>query len=581
MTFANHLDTTHQKAIQLYQQGRFKEGLALLESVQKIAKQDPHLLNSLGMFHLALGAPDKAIKFYKKALKSLDRDPMIWANYAKALELSNKLNNAQQAYKKSLKLQPDNFAVLNNLSLILIKINQLDHVDSYLNKAISLRPNHPAGHCNLGIYFEACGDDEKALNAYQKAAELAPDAAIMQFYFAESLAANNRQEEAIDIYHKAITLNKNFADAYVSLGRKYIEIGQLEQAEKYLRKSLSLKIIPDAFFKLVLLNCLEKDDPIIAQMQDYSQTAPKDDQEAIHFGMASLFDHYKEYDKAFDHLEKANQIKRQKFDIKPKEVDIYFAALAKNVTSDLVKTLQINTENTTVTPIFIVGMPRSGTTLVEQILSKHEKVEGGGELPYLENAITAYAPNYFKGQIDLSADVLQKIRDDYLDHVQKRAKGKPYITDKLPKNFEHIGLIRIIFPDARLIHTQRDPLDICFSCYQQNFGSQLPHFYALDDIAFYYNHYARLMTHWSEEFGPHIYHLAYENLIEDQKGQTQALYDYCQLDFCDDHLNFHDQKRVVNTASYVQVRQPIYKKSVKRWKNYEAHLAPLMKALEL
>ncbi|NVK17726.1 MAG: sulfotransferase [Methylocystaceae bacterium] len=568
------INLTHQKAIQLYQQGHYQEGLMLLDPLLKFAKRDPHLHNSIGMFQMALGMFDKATATYKKATALLKTDPQIWANYARALELSDKKHNARKAYEKSLSLNPNNFAVLNNLALILIKSDQLDKVESYLQKAITLAPDQPASYNNLGLYYEKMQDHGSAMAAYQKAVEKGPETALFHFHLAESLARNDFHDKAISRYQEALKRDPNFALCYKSLGRRYMESGHLDLAEKNLRKALSLQPLSDAFYQLASLDVITKDDPLMDQMKTIFNTAGDEDKEQIGFALAKTLDNQGLYDQAFPYLLAANKIKRAKFKFTHKQTERYFRALKEQFQATTINDLKITT-SCNITPIFVLGMPRSGTTLVEQILAKHPDIQGAGELTFMEDAIKKYLPGYFNGEIKLDAAKLEHVREYYLSNLQKIAKGKHFVTDKLPLNFEQIGMIKTIFPNAIIIHTKRNPMDVALSCFMQSFGSTMAFIYDLKDIAFYYQQYQNLMSHWFDLFQDDIHTIAYEEIVQNIEGETTSLLKHCGLDYHKDCLSFYEQDRVVNTASYIQVRQPLYQKAINRWHNYENELSDL------
>jgi hypothetical protein len=241
-------------------------------------------------------------------------------------------------------------------------------------------------------------------------------------------------------------------------------------------------------------------------------------------------------------------------------------------------------------PIFIIGMPRSGTTLVEQILSSHPLVYGGGELETINHIVfnellkdvkrDDQLPSYSKQLERLDQHGAERLCDLYLAHISELAGDEPRVTDKMPGNFFHLGLIALLFPQARIIHCRRQPFDLCLSCYFQNFVG--PHYYAwnLENLGRYYQQYMRLMDHWRATLPIALLEVDYEEIVDDQEGVSRRLIDHCGLPWDEGCLDFHQNQRRVETASKWQVRQPIYRRSVDRWKNYEQFLGPLKQGLD-
>ncbi len=238
------------------------------------------------------------------------------------------------------------------------------------------------------------------------------------------------------------------------------------------------------------------------------------------------------------------------------------------------------------TPVFILGMPRSGTSLVEQILASHPQVHGAGELNNimrLESGmpdLVGGGKRFPDGLNKLTQEHVDELASHYLEHLAELSPDALRVTDKMPNNFLHLGTIQLLFPDARIIHCMRDPLDTCLSCYFQNFFAQHPYTNDLGHLGAYYNGYERLMAHWKQTLDLPIFDIRYEDLVENQETKSREMIEFIGLEWDEACLKFHENKRIGRTASYDQVRQPIYKGSVARWRNYESHLEPLRKALE-
>jgi hypothetical protein len=238
-------------------------------------------------------------------------------------------------------------------------------------------------------------------------------------------------------------------------------------------------------------------------------------------------------------------------------------------------------------PIFILGMPRSGSSLIEQILASHSDVYGAGEIfcwPQTLGIVDGSASSIkqcIERIAELNSEELTSLGLKYLETIQKCSNGTyKYVSDKLPSNFWYIAMIRYILPQAIIIHSERDAMDTCFSCYQQNFVSGHSYIYKLENVGHYYNCYRELMQHWNGLYGDEIYNLNYEALIANQELETRKLLEHCKLNWQEACMSFHKTKRSVSTASAMQVRQPIYKQSVAKWRHYEQYLEPLLKTLK-
>ncbi len=301
----------------------------------------------------------------------------------------------------------------------------------------------------------------------------------------------------------------------------------------------------------------------------------------MEFALGDLHDDLGEYDAAFRHYQSANRARPEPFDSAAHQAQV--EAIRATAGRSLLDRPRPTADSAPI-PIFIVGMPRSGTSLIEQILASHPEVHGGGELPYLGEQVDALcqatASPYPQCLVRADAGQLEELGRKYRQQLRELAKARPFATDKLPHNFFYLGLIRAAIPNARIIHCLRDPLDTCLSIYFHNFNSNHPYARDLASLGQYYQGYLSLMEHWRALPGIDMYDVRYEDLIHDQEPITRALLEYCGLDWDDACLEFHKSKRIVNTPSYDQVRKPIYKRAAGRWQNYAQHLEPLRNALD-
>ena len=310
-----------------------------------------------------------------------------------------------------------------------------------------------------------------------------------------------------------------------------------------------------------------------------------DDRGELAFGLGKAYEDLKQYDQAFEYYAEANRLKRQALSFDPEResrmIDDLIAAYQPAVFEK-----NAGSGRRDETPIIIVGMPRSGTTLVEQILSSHPDVFGAGELNTLNEiayALTVDDTNRYPANVNFMApQSFENIADHYLRTVRTRAPESPRITDKMPDNYRHIGLIRLILPNARIVHCRRNPMDTCLSIFKNHFATAGHHYaYDLEELGFYYTLYQRLMAHWRTVLPEGaMYEVDYEEVTSDQENQTRRLLDHCGLEWTDACLAFHENDRPVNTASAGQVRRPMYRTSVELWRRYATQLEPLRRAIE-
>jgi hypothetical protein len=310
-----------------------------------------------------------------------------------------------------------------------------------------------------------------------------------------------------------------------------------------------------------------------------------DDQKMnLSFGLGKAFEDLGQYEKSFHFILEANRLKRETFDYDISEDRVFIDNLKKTFDEQFIHQ-HSHSGYSSDAPIFIVGMPRSGTTLVEQILSAHPQVFGAGELRYMKIMIVDSCSNiegleYPQCFAGFSENDFKEFGKAYVNELRQFSKEVKYITDKMPHNFLNIGLIKLILPNAKIIHCQRNPVDTCWSIFKNFFAGIHNYAYNLRELGEYYKLYEGLMAHWRTILPGFLFEIQYEELVADQENQTRRLLEYCGLDWQDDCLSFHKSSRPVRTASSTQVRQPIYNNSVLLWKRYAKELQPLLEALD-
>ena len=467
------------------------------------------------------------------------------------------------------------------------KAGRLLKAESIYRQILQTDPNHPVALHLLGVIAHQVEENIVAEEFIAKAIEINPEYAEAYSNLGNVLRKLGRTEDAVKSYQRALSLRSDMPEALTNLGNALRDLGQLDKATKYYRKAISL----DADYSAAhsnLSSCQEHhvySDEIRA-MEELFDRSEKSSSTRLDtaFGLGKAFEDLGRYNEAFDFYVEGNKIKRSTFSYSVRDDELFVVRSKSVFNRELYRGVK-NAGYKSRAPIFILGMPRSGTSLVEQILSAHKEISAAGELPYIRK-LCFPSDKDGKGGNSYPENVIHYTREDirllgskYAKQLKARAPKAKNITDKMPGNFLAIGFIKLILPNARIIHCARNPADTCASIFKMNFAAGLPYAYDQIEIARYYNLYSDIMKHWHTVFPGYIFDLHYEDLVSGQEEQSKRLIDYCGLDWDSACLDFHKTDRPVATASSTQVRRPIYKSSVQSWKQYEKQLAPLLEAL--
>ncbi len=452
---------------------------------------------------------------------------------------------------------------------------------AYYKRLLLLKPNAAAVHYSLGVALDAQGATDAAIERYERAISLKPDFAAAHNNLAVSLAGKGNSTAALAHYTIAIANDPNHAEAHNNLGNLYRELGGFDEALGHYGRAIEIR--PDnveAHYHRAEIKTFRRDDPDLAAIEKIAARADLPAKKApyAHFALARAFEDIGDYATAFRHLRKGNDSKRLQINYDEAHVAWLFERIISVFDGALLDRFE-DSGDPSETAIFVLGMPRSGSTLIEQILAGHPQIHAAGELGDLEKA--ARRPTPFPECISaLDASDFRKMGQDYLTRMPLLMNGQTRIVNKLPDNFQRIGLIRLILPNARIIHTVRDPIDICVSCYSKLFASGQYFSYELGELGRYYNRYRRLMDHWQSILPTGaMLEVSYEDVVNDVEGQARRLIEYCGLPWDDRCLSFHQTSRPVKTASAVQVRKPLFRSSLHRWRKYESAIGPLLQAL--
>lgn len=570
-------------------QGQLDKSLAEYGNLAESAPENLDAFFGLGVVNEKLNHTDAAIQAYGQALHlKPDHVPSL-INLA-VLHLNRKERaQAKALFEKALTFQPHNVSALNGVGSCIQQEGNVSECIQYFKTAIEHDPHSAEAYTNLSFAQYELRQYEASAENCQKALSLSPESAIAYNNYSITLHALGDVEQSEAMARKAIRYNPNYANAWNNLGNALQAQGLKDEAfAAYLKATDINPGYAQAYRNMSLITRFnETHRPIIERMEAVNRNPQAGDTERMHLGFAlgKAYEDLKMPDQAFSHYAQGNLLARQGLQYHTGAARAFFEEIKQTYSKDFTRAMPVSgiEDNT---PIFILGMPRSGTTLTEQILASHPDVFGAEELNYLGHIANRGAERWFGQSFprfvpDAGQERLAKIGHAYLEKLRTHSATAKHITDKMPANFQHIGLILQTLPNARIIHCKRNPMDNCFSIFKYYFIGKIPYAYDLTDLGEYYLLYRDMMEHWNALFKDRIFEVDYERMTEEPEVLIPQLVEFCGLTWDDACLNFHATRRDVRTASAMQVRQPIYKTSVEAWRAFETHLDPLKKALKL
>ncbi len=540
----------------------------------------------LGKIYKQLGRNDEANEFYKSAL-SLEPTKERLATAAQAFA-RGEIEKAEKITRETLREYPDDVDGLRLLASIANKMEQRPDAITLLERAVQIKPRFAGAWADLAETYTESEDYGKALDAVQRVIKLQPKLPFGHMIRGSILGKMDDHEGSIKSYKSALEIEPQHIGSNMGLGNILKTIGRYDDAVASYKKCIEAQpMFSEAYWSLANLKTYTFEESEIEKMEEHIQNPdlPPTSKAFFHIALANAKEKQKKFGEAWYHFFTGNELRRQSEIYDSVTTQVTHEALMETFTEDFVKTTKGKGCQSDA-PIFILGLPRSGSTLVEQILASHSNVEGTRELPdisLLGRKLTKLKPpgiKYPDAVKHMTDEEMTEFGEDYLKTSMRYRTDRPYFIDKMPNNFAHIGFIKTILPNAKIINAKRHPLDSCVSSFKQLFYKGQSWSYDLFEIGEYYLEYIRLMNHWHEIYPGDIYDISYESLIENQEEETKKLIDYCGLDWEEGCLKFYENKRSVNTASSEQVRQPIYKGAMFAWKNYESELGPLIEILE-
>ena len=501
---------------------------------------------------------------------------------SRGIELAEKgaFDAAVSNYNQALQIRPDYAEVYNNLGLVLMKKGQLNLARKNFERAVEIKPDFAAGHFNLGNYFFKKDNLESAINSYQAALAIDATYAEVLNNLGNAYSKSKQTDLALKNYKAALELKPDYIDAHLNFGSTQLENGNFDAAIASYQQVL--RVDPTdatAHGFLAYVQKYDGSEPHIFQMKELYHDTKTSDDDRVHLGFAlgKALEDASDFKTSFQFLQQGNHLRKLQLSYDLNKDRKLFSHIKTMFENQLRQPIKRPTASNHKQPIFIVGMPRSGTSLVEQIVSSHSMIHGAGELETLDRLIGQFNP--FQGYF--SADSLAKLGQTYLRALHDFDTTKPLVSDKMPLNFRWIGFILSALPEAKIIHVKRDPKATCWSIFKQYFWDDGNEYaYDMQDLCEYYKMYQDLMEFWHSKYPRKIYDLNYEILTEDQEKETRNLISYLNLDWEDQCLDFHTNKRSVKTASNLQVREKMYTGSSQKWRQYEPYLAEMLRGLK-
>ena len=593
----DHRDALQVAGLIAVSQGRFDDGIEQLRRAAALTPGDPNHLTNLGVAFAKAERWAEAEEAYRDAIATNRAGAQTYGYLGNALLHQDKLEEAVAPYQESLRREPDMAATHVNFGTVLQKLDRKLEAVRHFQEAIRLAPSMASGYTNLCKLLRELNRPTEAYGHCLRAVELAPESVEAHTNLAAVLSDLSRAGEAAKEFEKALSIDPEHAGAWEGLGAVHQQRGAFDEATTCFRKLVdNPDRAPLAYRALTVMKRLDDNGNDIQRMRALlsSDNLSERHQGTLHYALGTIEHQSGNFDEAFAHFETANKLWSKSVPYIDDDYRRFVDAVIEVFTREFIEASAARMGTLTERSVFIVGMPRSGTTLIEQILSSHPEVYGAGELTFFNivrqdiqrtcGSVTESAPESAKAYprcvSKLSAEDGSRFAQAYLDLLNRLAADASRVTDKMPSNYANVGLIWSLLPRARIIHCNRNPLDSGLSCFITCFAKGNTFSCDLRDIGRMYLHSQRFMEHWRSIRPEAVLDVNYEELVADQEEQSRRLIDFIELEWDDRCLRFHETERVVKTASMSQVRRPMYSSSVDRWRCYERHLGPLQEVLE-
>ncbi len=574
----NNLGIVLQEALKL------DESRLCLERALRLEPNDAQTLNNLGNTLKRLGRAAEAEKRWSAALALRPDYAEVHSNLANLLLDQGEYDRAEASARRAIGISPRLADAYVNLAAVRTARHAHGEALQVLDALLAFAPGHSRALAARALALKELDRLDEALDTARRAAMAAPESPEAHNAMGSVYQAMGRFEPALEAYERAAARpGPAQMDAIANRGGLYMEFGRKEEALKAMEEAA--KAFPDApgiLFGQTDLRKFKPGDPLIGRMQALlaREGTAAGDRTTLHFGLAKAFLDIGDSAAAFRHYDEGNRLKRATFVYDGEASARWMAGVAEAFSPELLQA-KAGAGARSGMPVFVVGMPRSGTTLIEQILASHPLVHGAGELRTL-HVLSGRIADFPAGVPDAIGAQWRAIGEAYLAHVAPMAAGRRHVVDKMPSNFQLCGLIRLAMPDAKIIHSRRDAVDTCLSCYTKLFAGEQSFTYNQAELGRFHRGYQALMAHWRAVLpASHFLEVDYEAVVDDTEGQARRMLDFLGLPWDERVLKFHETERPIRTASVNQVREPIYKTSTGRWKKHAAQLGPLLDALEV
>jgi tetratricopeptide (TPR) repeat protein len=568
--------------------GQGDDAIVALRRAVQLQPDLPDAWRALGDHYSALEMTEAADAAFAQHIRYSTHDPKLMSA-ARALA-ENRIPEAEHELREHLKRHPTDVAAIRMLAEVAARIGRLGDAEILLSRCVQLAPGFTAARQNYAMVLHRQNKPAQAMDEVSRLLAAEPGNPGMRNLKAAILGRTGDFDESIALYRAVLADYPRQPKVWMSLGHALKTAGQTAPSIEAYRRCIELAPeFGEVWWSLANLKTFRFSAAEIATMRTQLERADltNDDRFHFHFSLGKALEDNGEYADSFEHYAQGNKLRRKliRYDAADNEAHV---ERSKRLFTREFFAGHSGTGCEAPDPIFVVGLPRSGSTLIEQILASHSQVEGTQELPDI-TMIARIVGNrttrpegsaYPRALAKYSAAELRAFGEQYLAQTRiQRKTAAPFFIDKMPNNFAHVGLIHLILPNAKIVDARRHPMGCCFSCFKQHFARGQNFTYELGEIGRYYRNYVELMAHFDAVLPGRVHRVFYENMVDDTEGEVRRLLAYCGLPFEDSVLRFHENQRAVRTASSEQVRQPIFRDGVDQWRHYEPFLAPLAEAL--
>ena len=586
-----HLAQVFREAVAFQRTGRLDEAAQRYRTILASDPKQFETLHLFGVLHAQRGKLEEAVGLLRRAVDCNPASAEALNNLGITLIRIKQHAEAIQFLERAIAINPGNTHTHCNLGNALVALERPREAAMCFERAIALKPDFAEALCNLGAVLHALGRNAEAVECLEKSLALNPNLTESWHNLGIAFAELDRSDEAIECFKMVLASNSRNAPVWVDLGGAYFVLGRFEEASASYEKALELEPDNARFhFKLAQVKEYARGDPQLAAMEALVRrgaSVPAEVLPELNFALAKAHDDLGEYELAFSYILEGNALKRRRTEYDETATLALFEQIRATFTPDFIRD-RAGTGRLADSPIFILGMPRSGSTLIEQVLASHASVFAGGERPDFRQTFESLGSTdgasvaYPRSMSAISGAQLREAGAAYVARTGSWKAGGPAVrvTDKMPQNFLYVGPIHLALPNARIIHTRRNSIDTCLSCFSKLFSGNYPFAYDLGELGRYWRGYARLMRHWHDVLpAGAILDVEHERLVEDFEGEVRRILTYCGLEWDDACMLFYTTKRPVRTSSALQVRQPIFSSSTGRWRPDAATLRPLLEGL--